>query len=149
MNFTVTRSGFCKSCFQATRPLENDLYILFGTQHQEFSIHLCDHNAPFAKRGFVPFLFEKIGTQSLASGMFVHYTRTCGINNCGIFLQETKVNGMEIIAKGSVKDEGGVKRPFYIHRIAWKKGMMPESQWNALVNFKDTGFELDDFKHDP
>lgn len=89
-------------------------------------------------------IYEKLATQSMDSGVFVHYIRTCGI--CGIEASPVKNGKLEIFEIIKYQD-GKNERKIYIHRIKWRKGMMPERQWNALCKWKNTGYELDNWKY--
>lgn len=141
----VSRSGHCQHCEKAGRPKKEDLYTLFGTQHQQFMVFVCEYDSPPSKYGFVPLLYEKIATQSLDSGVYVHYIRTCGI--CGVEVNYQQNKALDVIGTIQRISEGKPVK-LYVQRLRWRKGMMPERQWNALVrDWKATGFELDDWKY--
>ncbi len=146
-NFIISRVGFCKHCYKASKPSKDDIYILFGTNHQAFEAFECKHDTPEIKRGFVPFLWEKLAVQSMDSGMYVHTIKTCSI--CGVEINYTQDKKLETMGTIKRVNENGKEFKLYIQRIRWTKTMLPVKEWNALVNFKGTGYELDDWKYQP
>ena len=147
-NPIVSRSAFCTSCYTGGHPAKDDIYVLFGTQTQSFELYTCDHNSPELKKGFTPHLFEKLAVQTLPSGIHVHYLRTCGI--CGIEINYTQDKTLEVLGTVSRKGDDGKPFKLYLQRLRWMKGLMAVNHWNALIkDWKETNYELDDWKYRP
>ena len=75
----VTRTSFCKSCFQKGRPTHDDVYLLYCGTKQGYRV---DTNRQVrGKRGYVPTLFSKVG--KVKNGI-VTVKKRCGMNGCGV-----------------------------------------------------------------
>lgn len=144
MNFLVTRSGYCSHCFQAGRPHNELMFVTFGSQHQQYAIHLTDHEFAQSRKGYVPLLYEKTGIEQLPSGLFVKYQKTCCCVGCGISMTTIEDKKADLITFVERMDEGK-KYKIYFYRQRWQHGMMAVNDWNALVSLWHdyTGYALD------
>lgn len=118
MGTIITRIGFCEVCFKEKRAKTNQKLLLLGSSSNALKAVLAIRNG---RAGFVPHLYQlrKVMDDK------VFYQRVCCI--CGHNQEETEDG-----KKWLCLDES--------QWSTWKKTTL--SNWNALVLFKDTGFEI-------
>lgn len=119
MKTTITRCGFCETCFYNNRPTRKDYFAVKGGKTNKYYVHKVD--SPH-KAGYVPMIFtlEKSDTK------YVYFSQVCSICGCGLELQY------------DAQDKA------YINVLTVTHSKMSIKDWNALVMFKDTGYRLDD-----
>lgn len=118
MSTIICRVGFCEACFQEKRAKTNQKLLLFGTTTNALKVVLAVHNG---RAGFVPHLYrlKKVEEQK------VYYQRLCTI--CGAYNEEDE-DGKKWLCLDEEKWSGWIRTSL--------------SNWNSLVLFKDTGFEI-------
>ena len=114
----ICRLGWCESCFKEKRPRTNQKLLLFGATSNAFVASRAVHNG---RAGFIPHLYQlrKVIEQK------VFYQRVCCI--CG-FYEEEQPDGKTFLVLDETQWSGWIKTSL--------------SNWNKLVTFKDTGFEI-------
>ncbi len=99
------------------------MFILYGTTRRSFFVHKPDPDEKISNHriGYTPHLFQ---LETSANGQVV-YLSVCSAVGCGFEIGTDRKN----------------KRTFK-YRRAMTKGVMTTAEWNALVAFKRTGYEL-------
>lgn len=113
----ITRVGFCEVCFKEKRAKTNQKLLLMGSTTGELKAVLAIRNG---RAGFVPHLYRlrKVEEQK------VFYQKVCCI--CGHYQEES--DGKKWLVLDEEKWSGWIRTSL--------------TNWNALVLFKDTGFEI-------
>ena len=118
MGTIVTRIGFCEVCFKEKRAKTNQKLLLLGSSSNALKAVLAIRTG---RAGFVPHLYRL--RKVLESKVF--YQKVCCI--CGHYQGE---------------DEDG-KKWLYLDETKWSGWIKTTlTNWNALILFKDTGFEI-------
>lgn len=112
----ITRVGFCPVCNQADRPKTNNSYIVFGARSNSFIGKTALRNAV---RGFTPHIYEF----NRLIDKVVYYSKTCCMCGCGAYKS---------------KDE----KLIYLDDEKSEECYTSLNNWNSLVMFKNTGFEI-------
>lgn len=115
----VTRTSFCKSCYQKGRPTHDDVYLLYGGTKQGYRVETNEQTR--GKRGFTPHLFEKI--EKVKAGMVVVKKR-CAMHGCGVIVQSVEGGG----------------HTYYLVRDTIIN--MKLKDWLGLTKFTDSGYEI-------
>lgn len=114
----ITRVGFCPDCFKRNRPRTDQMYIVHGTTHD---VDVLKYATKIGIRGFTPHIYEleKVIDRT------VIYRSICTMHLCGIdiFFHKQGWN-------------------FMFRDDMWKRGATTIENWNALVQFKRTGYEI-------
>ena len=118
MGTIITRIGFCEVCFKEKRAKTNQNLLLIGSTSNAFVAVRAIRNG---RAGFVPHLYRLRKVQESK----IFYQKVCCI--CGHFQDE---------------DEDG-KKYLYLDESQWSGWIRTSlTNWNSLVTFKDTGFEI-------
>lgn len=159
MKFQITRFAFCPSCFKRGHPHHGQWYTVFDERTQQHMYGWCEGNSAITRtgviasieRGFVPHLFIKVkGYQN-----HVVYHRICLMHQCGVYLYfvvtDEETQKKEDIEITRISKEGlGLHlkgRPIHISNAKlkhneWLEGTLSIPDWNALVGFRDSGYEM-------
>lgn len=115
----VTRLGFCEKCFSEKRPKINEQFLTIGSTSGGLKPKVALHNG---RTGFTPhfYLLKKVQENK------VYYQRMCAMEVCGTYLYEE--NRKTYLAIDESKWSN------------WKATSI--NNWNSLILFKDTGFEI-------
>jgi hypothetical protein len=118
MGTIITRIGFCEVCFKEKRAKTNQKLLLLGSTSDALKAVLAVRNG---RAGFVPHLYRL--RKVIDNKVF--YQKVCCI--CGHYEEE---------------DDDG-KNYLYLDEEKWSGWIKTSlTNWNALVLFKDTGFEI-------
>lgn len=91
---TICRSSFCRTCWQQGRPKKGDMFVVFGTDHQEFKVKKS-HVHGIA--GFTPHLYTfKYPYERTEDGRVI-VVKTCLMDTCGVLLGNLRQDGMRDI----------------------------------------------------
>ena len=116
---TITRIGYCVQCAGKHKPKTGQSFIVYGGTHHSYSGMNAKRNG---KAGYTPHLYEFIKVL----GSNVYYQKLCCMNECGTYLVEE--NKAILVCTDDEK---------------WSAVLsMTLDCWNALVLFKNTGFEI-------
>lgn len=118
MSELISRVGFCENCFNEGSPKTNQTFLVNGSTHGELKALLALHNG---RKGFTPhfYMLRKVVDNK------VFYQKLCGV--CGTYNEEA---------------EDG-KKYLCIDETKWSNWIRTSlKNWNALVLFKNTGFEI-------
>jgi hypothetical protein len=116
---TITRVGFCPECFKEARPKTGQSFLAIGSSSGTFVALRAIRNG---RRGFTPHLY----LLSNPIGDKYYFHSMCCMCGCGSYLQE---------------EEG--KKFLCLDENKWTpRQEITLKNWNALVLFKDTGFEI-------
>lgn len=130
MGHKMTRVHFCPSCRKHERPKESDYFALWGGTTEDFYILQPQYKLYAREYGYTPHLVELVKSKKVNGKMCCEYTARCLVHGCGIFI-EVANDGDPDNPTVTVYEMGRAHR--YI---------VPLKEWNALVTFKDTGYEL-------
>ena len=114
----ITRIGFCKKCFSEKRPKSQENFIVFGATSNSYKGMIAKRNG---RKGFTPHLYEY---DRLIKGI-VYFKKLCCMDKCGTYLTKDKDNVY-----------------IYTNDELWTDEYTTLANWNALVLFKNTGFEI-------
>lgn len=127
MKTQITRTAFCKRCFDEERPKTGNFYLVKGSSG--LHVYIIDYAHPHENpRGFVPTIF----TLDSSSDGLVHTTQMCGMHTCGVEIRNNP--DYETNTKAV---------PYLIYKQEQKKITMTVANWNALVLAKDFGYKLE------
>ena len=115
----VTRLGFCPKCFSEKRPKTNEQFLTIGTTSGVFKPKVALRNG---RTGFTPHFYALKKVQ----GNKVYFQSMCAMEGCGTYLYEEHR-----------KTYLGIDESKWSN---WKATSL--NNWNSLVTFKDTGFEI-------
>lgn len=116
---TITRVGFCPECFKEARPKSGQSFLTVGSTSNSFIALRAVRNG---KRGFTPHLY--LLSKAIDDKFYFH--SLCTMCGCGSYLGE---------------EEG--KKYLCLDETKWSpRKEITLTNWNALVMFKDTGFEI-------
>lgn len=119
-NTVICRVAFCPKCYAANRPKASQLFLVHGSFHDQENIrYALKHGV----RGFTPHLYERLGNPINNT---VVYRSLCTMHGCGVDIFVTTGNKFDWLFQDS----------------EWVSGTLPLHQWNALVVFKNTGYEI-------
>ena len=129
-SFMMTRSAFCSCCYEAGRPQENDLFVLYQGTKQQIVVMKTDSRTIWGEKitkGMTPHLFSLVR----AIDGKVHYMKNCLMNCCGVTIKQD-VN----------EQTGEMFVDFDFENT--QHGTMSVADWNALVSrwHGYTGFEI-------
>ena len=111
----ITRVGHCENCQKNHKPKFGEPFAVIG-QTERFHIYLANKQPP---SGFSPFFYRL----KKVIGQNVVYERLCGICEVTIFQSEPQWS-------------------FIFHEDKWQRGIMTIEQWNSLILFKDSGYQI-------
>lgn len=112
----LTRVSYCENCAQTHHPVHSDRFIVIGRSHKQFTIWTCSSPHAF---GFTPHIFER----EYAKDGNVYFSKICGV--CGFKIDQSDAKPTIVI-------------------LSITHSVMPISEWNAMVQFTDSGYKLDD-----
>lgn len=107
------RVGHCSECAASQHPRKGQPFLVMGAKN-DYHIYLAGFTR---EKGYTPHLYQNLKV----SNGYIIYRKLCCI--CGVTI--------------SRKDN-----TFHIHESSWKKGMLDLRNWNALQQFRDTGYEV-------
>lgn len=115
----ITRVGFCEKCFLEKHPKTNQKFLVMGTTCGALKAQLALHNG---RTGFTPHLYwlKKVTDNK------VFYQRICAMEGCGVYSMEEDNKNWLVIDESKWS--------------SWRATSL--NNWNSLVLFKDTGFEI-------
>lgn len=119
----ITRTAFCNTCNARNRPKKNDWFIAFGTTHDTVLIKQSHHEGT---PGFTPHLIIWNVKAPLVEGK-IQTIMICGMQDCGV----------KIDLEGD-HPEGKVP----IAYLEAKVHNFTEAQLQAIMNFKNSGYEI-------
>lgn len=114
----ITRVGYCPICAREQRPKTGQQFIVFGDRSKSFKGVRAVRNG---NRGFTPHIYE---FHRMIDNT-IYFTKTCCMNGCGAYL--TTERDRQFIYLDDEKQE---------------EGYSTIKNWNYLVTFKNTGFEI-------
>ena len=109
----ITRVQFCQSCYDKKLPQIGIPFVTIGRSKKEYVIRKAKR---LGTRGFTPHIIQMV---SSAKGI-IEYNSYCAIAGCGLNLKPMKTEG-----------------DFQIEIIKDVTKLMPRTDWNALICFKD------------
>lgn len=86
----VCRSAFCVKCWQRGKPQKKDIFLVYGTNHQNFKEKQAHHDG---FRGYVPHLYTIETPFRLDEDGKVVAVRVCLMDGCGIQIGKLKADG--------------------------------------------------------
>lgn len=86
----ITRSAFCKQCFIHNRPVQGNMFIVYGGDSREF---LLRHAKSDGICGFTPHLYQIAFPYKKSEGGLITAERVCLMDGCGIRIGNIKPNG--------------------------------------------------------
>lgn len=119
----ITRCGFCPACEKAGRPKTGNAFLIPNRGNCDYDFEIMKAlRSPNFSRGITPHLYELIKS----NGAMYLYRKICGMSaHTSIVVQEP--DGLA----------------FYLNENLWSPTLrITPKNWNALVMFKDTGFEI-------
>ncbi len=119
--FVMTRTGYCENCASHNRPRVDQYYIVYGSTSKRLEARQA-RIYQSCVRGYVPHVLTKIKE---ADGAVVYYS-SCSMIGCGYTVVQDP--------------EFPEKQMFPVLRR--QKLVASEADWNALINFKDTDYEI-------
>ena len=125
MRKLVSRVAFCQQCYDKGRPQDGDMFVVYGGDSKQTWTYMFEgkekrSECPFL--GFTPHFFTV--DKLLPNGNF-SIIMCCGMEDCGIYF---------------TYDEAGKKNGFKTLKASVIE--MTKVEWESLVNFSDTGYEL-------
>jgi hypothetical protein len=108
---------YCHQCFINNRPRYDQKLVLHGSNRNDNYVYAAVRNGI---RGFSPHLVELLQTQNDV----IHFRYACSMHYCGITTSKTDTPGRVELT------------------VSWKQGTMTVKDWNALIDFKHTGYEV-------
>jgi len=112
---TITRVGFCPHCFKAQRPRTDNFFVVHG---KNWHVYRANH---ISNPGYTPHLYRLLKT----IGENVIVEKICGMHECGSVVWWDNVN-----------------QCYAFSLQKWERTMLTIKQWNALLNLKDSGYEI-------
>lgn len=117
----ITRLGYCEKCAKKHMPKKGQTFIAYGRSTDGYKYKKATKNGVV---GLTPHLYETTTIRN--DKRKVRFRRICCMEGCGSF-----------------KEERFGKILLYIDELKWSKTMEMEiDNWNALLNFKDTGYRI-------
>ena len=113
----ISRIGFCEVCKKESRPKTGQAFLVMGSSSSKFKACYATHNG---RAGFVPFSYRL--RKVIDDRVF--YQKICSI--CGSYPLEE--DGKNYLCMDESLWSGWIKTTL--------------SNWNALVTFKNTGYEI-------
>lgn len=113
---SFTRVGFCQECKDNHRPKSGNLFVALGASGN-YHIYVAGSKNT---EGYVPHIY--IIDKVLDGNVIYH--KICCMHNCGI----STVNK--------------ISNKFSFDERAWSKHILPIKEWNALQQFRNTGYEI-------
>lgn len=113
-----TRTAYCSTCYNASRPRHDDLFAVYGTNSRHFIVDYADHT----KRqniGFTPHNFELLKYEN--HNKTVIFQKFCGI--CGVHIYRKKMKWELTILK-------------------LVRGTMSIQDWQALQRVPNLGYHI-------
>ena len=114
----ITRVGLCEICYELGEPKPKAMYLVFGASKKSYVFYKARNRTT---PGLTPHLYSYLG---VIDENTVRIKSVCCMCGCGIEVGKEK--------KGLIGFEVARQK---IHK-------MPLKQWNALINFTDTGLEI-------
>ena len=114
---TLTRCGFCEACYKAHRPTLKDPFAVIGNTGT-YHIYLAE-NANNV--GITPHFYRLIKV----IGENVVVESLCAMHGCGIHVDTTRPQWI-----------------FYFNKEKWQRSIITLEQWNSLVKFRDSGYQI-------
>lgn len=120
MNVFMTRTMFCPQCNANDRPKVGQYFLFWGATRNHLDIKKIHQTV---KIGFTPhIILYQNPIEIEKEGVYIQFT--CGVDGCGITITEkTKTSFTFVINK-----ENGL--------------YLPPNDFAALLNWKNTGYEL-------
>ncbi len=119
----VTRSGFCKKCWQRGAPRKHDTFIVFGGSAQQFKIKTAHVHGI---SGFTPHLYTIQFPYLKTKDHLILATKTCLMDGCGILI-------------GKLRDDGKFGLEF---KEAEEITISPLAADALITLWRNTGYEL-------
>lgn len=122
MGMIITRVWYCPFCEKKGRPELDDLFVVIGRTQEKFQVHKAIMHTNRFHKGYTPHLVQILKYDRLRST--VKISITCAMNHCGLHLEKVD-DGYDI----------------YFDKVTEME--VPLKEWNKIVQFTDTGYELD------
>lgn len=115
----ISRLGYCPDCAKEKIPKTGQSFLVMGSKSGKLKALIAVRNG---RAGFVPFTYrlKKVKENE------VFYQRICGMCGCGVVT--SKEEEKTFLSFNDEKWSGWIRTSL--------------SNWNSLVMFKDTGFEI-------
>ncbi len=117
MGIMITRVAYCDNCAKTHHPVRSDIFVVKGRTKKQLTILYAEEAHTF---GFTPHLFQLEKTEK----GYAYFAMTCAMCGCGVDID--------------IQDD---KPLVTIREVIHSK--MKVSDWNALVQFRDSGYRLD------
>lgn len=110
MSTIICRVGFCKACFDASRPHRNSIFLVYGSYREKYYARTAMRNGTC---GYTPHLF--ILKQVTKDNVCV-VEKVCAMCGCGVEYRQSKAG----MIYGVISDK-------------WEVTYLEIKDWNALV----------------